>query len=204
VQPTAQAPVRRAEPADYARASEVLSAAFADDPGWSFLLPRAEDREQRERRFFDSAFHHLVPARRQLWTSEDGSAAAVWGPPGLWSIPVPSVLRQGPAMVSVFGPRLPKALRYLIRIERSHPTEPHWYLEFLGAEPERQGQGLGSALLRPILALCDRDRVGAYLESSTDRSQALYERHGFEVVERFDMPGGGPPIRRMWRDPGGP
>ena len=71
-----------------------------------------------------------------------------------------------------------------------------------GEFAQRQGQGLGSALMRPILTLCDRDRLGAYLESSSDRSQALYERHGFEVVEVFDMPGGGPPIRRMWREPG--
>jgi RimJ/RimL family protein N-acetyltransferase len=52
-----------------------------------------------------------------------------------------------------------------------------------------------------MLALCDRDGIGAYLESSSERSQALYERHGFQVVETFDMPGGGPPIRRMWREP---
>ena len=195
--------VRRAEPTDHERVAQTLATAFAEDPGWSFLLPDERDRERRERLFFDSALRHLVPVRREVWVSEDGSAAAIWAPPELWAVPAPKVARQAPQMVRVFGRRLPLALRYLIRIERSHPTDsPHWYLEFLGTEPRRQGQGLGSALLRPILALCDRDGQGAYLESSTDRSQALYERHGFEVVETFDMPGGGPSIRRMWREPG--
>jgi GNAT superfamily N-acetyltransferase len=105
-------------------------------------------------------------------------------------------------MMRVFGRRLPLALRYLLRVEHKHPRSPeHWYLQYLGTEPARQGQGLGSALLRPVLALCDRDGIGAYLESSSERNRVLYERHGFSVVETFDMPGGGPSIRRMWRDP---
>jgi ribosomal protein S18 acetylase RimI-like enzyme len=201
VQPVGQTSVRRATPADHELIAKTLASAFADDPGWSWLVPWV-DREQRQRVFFQSELHHLVPARREVWMSEDGSAAAVWGPPGLWSVPAPAVVRQVSPMLRVFGRRLPYALRYLMRIERSHPKDrSHWYLEFLGTEPARQGQGLGSALLRPILALCDRDGIGAYLESSSERSQVLYERHGFEVVETFNMPGGGPEIRRMWRDP---
>jgi ribosomal protein S18 acetylase RimI-like enzyme len=202
VQPRAQAPVRRAEPADHPRVAEVLAAAFAEDEAFAWLLEYADDRRARQRLFFRTDLDHLVPARREVWVTEDRAAAAIWAPPDAWSVPPPTVLREAPAMVRVFRRRLPLALRYLIRIERLHPRKPpHWYLNWLGTDPGRQGQGLGSALLRPVLALCDRDGVGAYLESSSDRSQALYERHGFEVVERFGMPGGGPEIRRMWRDP---
>jgi GNAT superfamily N-acetyltransferase len=201
VQPTGEAPVRRAEPADHERVAKALASAFAGDPAWSWLLPYT-DREQRQRLFFETAFRYLVPDRREVWMTEDGSAAAIWAPPGLWAVPVWIVLRESPPMLRVFGRRLPLAVRYLARAERGHPRKPeHWYLEVLGTEPARQGQGLGSALLRPIMALCDRDGLGAYLESSSERNRVLYERHGFEVTETFDMPGGGPSIRRMWRDP---
>jgi ribosomal protein S18 acetylase RimI-like enzyme len=181
--------------------AETLAAAFADDPAWSWLLP-FPDRQQRQHLFFKTELHHLVPARREVWTTEDGSAAALWAPPGSWSVPIGTVLREAGPMLRLFGRRLPLALRYLMRVEHRHPkSPPHWYLEVLGTEPARQGRGLGSLLLRPMLALCDRDGLGAYLESSSERNRLLYERHGFRVVERFNMPGGGPEIRRMWRDP---
>jgi GNAT superfamily N-acetyltransferase len=200
VQQVGQASVRKAERAEHPRVAEALASAFADDPAWSWLLPYA-DRQQRQHLFFETELHHLVPDRREVWTTEDGSAAAFWAPPDRWRVPMPTVIRETRAMQRVFGRRLWHALRYLLKVERLHPREPHWYLEVLGTEPARQGQGLGSALLRPVLALCDRDGLGAYLESSSERNRALYERHRFRVVERFEMPGGGPEIRRMWRDP---
>jgi ribosomal protein S18 acetylase RimI-like enzyme len=85
-------------------------------------------------------------------------------------------------------------------IERHHPDDPHWYLSVIGVAPDRQGQGLGSALLGHVLARCDADRVHAYLETSNRRNLPLYRRHGFQVREQFDVPEG-PPIWTMWRDP---
>ena len=87
-------------------------------------------------------------------------------------------------------------------VDRRHPADlPHWYLHYLGASPESQGRGLGSALLAPVLERCDREGLPAFLETSTPRARALYSRHGFEVSGRFDLPGGGPPIWQMWREP---
>ena len=195
-----QVGARRAKPDDHARLARTLAAAFVDDPAWSWLMPFA-DREQRQRLYFETELAHQAH-RRQVWVAENGAATAVWAPPGLWRAPLGISIREAPAMFRVFGRRLPLAFFWLLRAEHKHPRRPdHWYLQYLGTEPNRQGHGLGSALLRPMLALCDRDRTGAYLESSSDRSRALYERHGFEVVETFPMPGGGPDIHRMWRDP---
>jgi ribosomal protein S18 acetylase RimI-like enzyme len=196
-----EARVRSAREDEYPRLARALAAAFVDDPAWSWLLPFA-DRERRQHLFFETILRHHVPGRRQVWMSEDGRAAAIWAPPGLWSVPLHRMLPEAAPMLRVFGRRTMLALRYLIRAERLHPRRPpHWYLEVIGAEPARQGRGIGSALMQPILASCDLEGLGAYLESSSERNRALYERHGFRVVERFDMPGGGPSIRRMWRDP---
>jgi GNAT superfamily N-acetyltransferase len=70
----------------------------------------------------------------------------------------------------------------------------------LGTEPEAQGQGLGSAVLGGVLEQCDRDGVGAFLESSKERNIDFYARHGFRVREEIRLLRG-PPMWSMWRDP---
>ena len=92
-------------------------------------------------------------------------------------------------------------IRLLNLIESMPPHEPHWYLATLGADPEHQGRGVGSSLMRPVLEHCDHEGLPAYLESSKERNVPFYRRHGFEVTREVDLPGGGPKIWTMWRTP---
>jgi len=81
-----------------------------------------------------------------------------------------------------------------------HPTEPHWYLPFIGVDPARQGNGHGSALMEHALTRCDREQKLAYLESSNPRNIPLYQRHGFEVLGTIQV-GSSPPLAPMLRRP---
>ncbi len=72
----------------------------------------------------------------------------------------------------------------------------------VGVEPERQGRGVGSALLREVLTQCDAEGLPAYLESSNERNLTLYRRHGFEVIEELRLGRSGPLLWLMWREPG--
>lgn len=79
--------------------------------------------------------------------------------------------------------------------------EPHYYVRDVGVLPEAQGRGLGTALLRPTLDLCDRNGLPAYLEASSARNALLYERLGFQLTAELRV-AGGPPLRLMLRPPG--
>ncbi len=81
------------------------------------------------------------------------------------------------------------------------PKEPLSYLSHIGVAPERQGEGIGSALMHDGLARADRAGVAAWLETSKATNAAYYERFGFHTVVDEDAPGGGPHIWFMRRDP---
>ena len=110
-------------------------------------------------------------------------------------------------MLGVFGRHSPRVLRAITLLEGDHPSEPghppHYYLAFLGVDPVWQGRGLGAALLAPVLEHCDAERTPAFLEASTPRNRALYERHGFAVMEEFKLGRTAPLQWRMWREPHG-
>jgi hypothetical protein len=77
----------------------------------------------------------------------------------------------------------------------------HAYLPFVAVRPDRQGRGVGAALLEYQLRRLDTARLPAYLEASSPRSLHLYQRLGFTTLPTtIDLPGG-PRLQPMWRDP---
>lgn len=179
----------------------VLARAFADDPVWRWMFPR---RPERMAAMFALLLHraHLPNGVSEL-AEQDGriQAGALWDPPGRWRVPVATQLRQLPGLLRVLGTRTYAVLRGLGELERAHPIEPHWYLAILGTDPSAQGRGFGSALLRSRLSRCDDRRFPAYLESSKETNVPYYERFGFRVTGEIHMPGGGPRLWPMWRNP---
>jgi hypothetical protein len=51
-----------------------------------------------------------------------------------------------------------------------------------------------------VLDRCDREGLGAYLESSKEKNIPYYQRFGFTVTGEITLPDG-PNVWPMWRDP---
>ena len=193
--------VRAATVADREDVAGALAEAFWDDPVMRFILRQSETRQRRLARLFTVLLRgHYLPLGT-VWTTPDHDGAALWAPPGHAIIPVPTMIRHLPGMLGALGRNVGRALRSLNHVDRLHPKEPHWYLGVLGTRPARQGRGVGSALLGPVLERCDREGLPAYLESSKYSNLAFYRRHGFEVTGEIALPSGGPTVWPMWRDP---
>jgi GNAT superfamily N-acetyltransferase len=180
-----------------------MARAFHDDPVvGDWCMPDAAHRIERLERGFRLFLERIYLRHDECYVSDSLVGGALWLPPGTWRLGGLEQLRLIARMAAIQARGLPRILQVLAFVEKHHPHEPHWYLPFVGVQPGWQGRGIGSALLEPVLERCDRDGVPAYLKASSERNLALYERHGFEVVEALRLPRGGPPVWSMWRLPG--
>ena len=199
---SAEVEVRKATLADAPALTETLARAFDADPVLNWALRRDAGRAAAFRRFFALSLRRLTLPHGEVYTTPDRAGAALWTPPGKWRQGLREQLLQLPDWLCMAGAwRAPRVIAALAAVLREHPHAPHYYLFELGVDPRHRGRGLGSALLRPALARCDREGVAAYLENSNPRNLPLYERHGFRVAREFALAGDGPHLWLMWRDP---
>jgi GNAT superfamily N-acetyltransferase len=186
----------------------LLDEAFQNDPVSSWVFPGTEYRRRTHHRLM-AAFTEAALADGYIDVTEDGSACALW-----LSVPADDGREGEQARGEQDGDEFAQ-IRQAVdpdneRVERIgrltsgiHPSgRAHEYLWMIGVAPDRQGEGLGSALIGSVLDRCDREGRAAYLEASSARSKELYERLGFEFTgNALRLPDGGPLMWPMWRDP---
>jgi ribosomal protein S18 acetylase RimI-like enzyme len=90
-------------------------------------------------------------------------------------------------------------MQWLEEVDNAHPKEPHYYLEYLGVEPEQQGKAFGSTIVQHLVSKADEERVGCYLENANPRNNSFYQRFGFQVISEKEIIG--VPSWFMWRPP---
>jgi GNAT superfamily N-acetyltransferase len=193
--------MRRARPADVPALARTLARAFLDDPVAEWAWRPGSLRLKALERFHATRLRQTL-VDEEVWTTGDLDCAALWAPPKRWLKAPREEMALGrsfldPRLIA----RMPLVALGWHNLERLHPADPpHWYLAVLGVEPDHQGQGLGSAVLKPVLEQCDADGVGAYVESSKERNIDFYARHGFRVTAEPRLLRG-PTVWTMWREP---
>ena len=194
------AEARKATPDDIVAISRTLANAFHDDPIKTFLAGGKDLTTEQVLPFFD-AFTRIQLPHGETYVTPGVEAAALWAPPGQWKVPITSVVKYTPRFLKLYGTKFFSNLQVLTDLEKLHPTEPHYYLEFIGTDPVHQGKGYGTALIAPMVERADAEGVGMYLESSKESNVPFYARFGFEVTRTMHHRRSGPPQWLMWRDP---
>lgn len=177
------------------KALSAMMLAFSGDPFFRWFAP---DPDLYVRHGCDlmNAFGGNSFNNGTAYASANYEGVSFWLPPGVKTdeeLAHESISQIVPAELletvwSIFG-----------EMGNYHPKEDCWYLPLIGVDPARQGQGLGSALLKHALEIIDRNSLPAFLESSNPRNISLYERYGFEVVGRIQI-GSSPPVHPMIRE----
>lgn len=193
--------VRHVEKKDIPRLAITLARAFDKDPIMSWCIREDQKRSMAMRYCFEYMLSGSIKFG-EVTCTEDLNACAIWLPPGKW-LGIPSFIEtlfQLPDLIKWMG--LNRINRWMTMIDleaKYRPKIPHFYLAFLGVEPEKQGHGLGSALLENKLSKIDSMQLPAYLESSNIRNTPLYKRYGFKITGELNLPKG-PTMWAMWRE----
>lgn len=190
--------IRRVDHDEIGASAGSLASAFYDDPVCRFAWPDDQTRLRRAERTFASQLR-ILWRRREVHTGPDFASVAVWARPGEWDLPSTAVARF---LATAARTRVrPAALLAYLRTGALHPAEPHWYLEFMGTVPEKQGHGLGGHVLEAGLSRADEEGMPVWTWSSNARNLAFYRRHGFEVLDERAFARGGPAIYPIRREP---
>ncbi len=194
-------PARLAERADLPRVVTTLSRAFFDDRMNRWIFP--DDAQRRERApAFWAAFTDACWTAGRVYIAGSAAGAALWVPPGTPLVPPATEEEFIGTVLDTAGSReaAGRMAQVMTMMGEHHPADDHWYLLFIGVDPSAQGRGLGSALLRTVLARADVDGMPAYLEASCEENRRFYERHGFRTTGELTV-AGCPTMYAMWREP---
>lgn len=205
--------VDRLSPIDksrFAEAVDLLVAAFDEDPFFRFLAPDDDERGALIRGVMRSNLEIAGVqgvARGAVGGSIDG--VCLWFPPATYPPPASATLvARGRAVTQALGQIgrrrtmaavIARALRMAALMDEAHPPEPYYYLQVLGVRPDRQGHGVGGAMMRAAVAQADRERRVSILETSKPANVPFYRRFGFEVVRATRLGLGSPPVWTMRR-----
>jgi GNAT superfamily N-acetyltransferase len=193
--------VRPATAADLPGLGRALAAAFDDDPFWTWLAPDRARYRRAAPAFFERDAALRLAAPGEVLVDDQLRGAAIWCAPAAWRSTVGDAARLAVPSFRLFGVHTLRGVTAVRALEGAHPPHPHhWFLSVLGTDPDHQGHGVGSALIRAVTDRCDEQGLPAYLESSKESNLAFYARHGFEVVRELTIPGG-PSVWPMWREP---
>ncbi|MFJ9556228.1 GNAT family N-acetyltransferase [Nocardiopsis sp. NPDC101807] len=187
--------IRELPPSDEGRAAALIAEAMDSEPVMAWMIPGAEERRTLLPGLM-RAFVAAALATDRVLVDGTGSALALWSHrAGPARPPREEDLRALPPAYAPHAPRIALLARTL---EDRHPDGPHLYLSAIGVLPHARGRGLGSALLGHRL---DGAALPAYLEAGTERSAALYARHGFAPLGAPVTLPEGPTVHPMWREP---
>jgi len=168
-------------------AAGILASAFHLDPPMIYIVPDAVERARLLPPFMKTFVTYASMFGEPLTTVQKPEAVALWLPlDDLRDTPERDRQAGIDQIPAIFGAEAFRRMMHIAKIsERFHlQTAPgkHLYLQFLGVEPARQGQGMGSALIRAMLQRADAERIPCYLDTFQPRNVPLYQKHGFKIT----------------------
>lgn len=140
--------------------------------------------EENYRESWEAFLRYFQPLRH-VYTTPEIKGVAAWIPPLGYPLDIWRCLESG------YYSGLNFSLPFSLLDDAYHKInwkQPYWYLFSLGVSKDYRRQGIGSALIKPILERASNDDLPCYLFTQTEEGVKFYESNGFEVMQKIDVP----------------
>ncbi len=174
------------------RVVTALAEALRDDPFYvAITIDFETDEAARRTALTEYCRYSLHEGYRIGAVVTDPYGGAIWTLPQPSEVAEQAAIAKRAAFASLLGPRGFNNYRAILAFMEptAHAVIPEdaWYLSILGVAPQRQGQGLGHALLEPTLRRADQSKSRCFLETFSSAAVRFYRRLGFgEVAEHWE------------------
>jgi GNAT superfamily N-acetyltransferase len=181
--------------ADINPAAVTLAKAFQDYPESVYLMPDEVERRKKQLSIYRRILKGAIVYSEVFATSPRMEGVAVWqlvdGKHPAWGRRFSfSWWWTSLFMDKKTSERQKAYFKYAAAVRTRVTPERYWYLQILGVDPDFQGQGYSSRLLKPMLEWVEREALPCFLETQLETNVPLYEHFGFRVVEAGIIPGG--------------
>lgn len=180
--------VRPVPPDEIAAAALVIARGMADNP---HHLRDFGATSARRAALCERLYLTVLPLIRRhgtvLGAYQDGAIVGALGAtgPGQCRPAVGVQARLAITFLARLGPRRAlRTLRWMKARLAYDPCEPHWHLGPVAVDPSKQGQGIGTSLMRDFCRRISGVPPGSpvFLETESSRNVHFYERFGFSTV----------------------
>ena len=181
-------------------ASLMLARAFRDDPIMAYAFPERGGEEPGLTYTHESILRLGLKYDLIHTTSTRLEGVAAWRrirkpSYSFWRMLLSGALLPAMKMGRKTGQGMQTFSQHLDKKHEEMINGIHWYLQLIGVDPEYQGQGFASRLLRGMLARIDQEGLPCYLETELAANVPIYEHFGFKTLEEYLVPG--TPVK-MW------
>lgn len=194
------------DPRQIEKASDVVLASFFDYPMFTFYFPDPE----RRTRYLPWYFRNILNSALRygtVYTTPEVSGVLFFLLPGHTKISIWEYVQSG-FLLTPFALGFRNYKRSMecedfvgnTQIELME-NRPHYYLWGLAVDPRQKTQGIGTGLMRPLLAQADAQKLPVYLETHDENNIRYYQKHGFELLYTTCIPKYQLPIWCMLREP---
>jgi ribosomal protein S18 acetylase RimI-like enzyme len=173
--------------------TEMLARAFQNDPMFTYWIPNATERKNKSHFVLEAIVRFGVLYGEVYATSHNLEGVVSWVPSERADFTTWKMIRCGYLSVLLrLGRKVVSRIMsygdYVSLMKKRHAPFRHWYLMLIGVDPSYQGRGYASALLKPMLALIDPERMPCYVDTANEKDVSIYKHFGFDVVEEGTIP----------------